>query len=159
MRKIQRRRRIEAKTDYKARLNLLKSGKPRIVIRKTNKYILIQLVQSDLAQDKVIASVSSKDLLLNGWPEKSAGSLKSRAASYLTGLLLAKKLNKKVEEAILDIGMYRNIQKSRIYAALKGVVDSGIKVPHSAEALPTDESIALDKYKSFFNKIKEKLNG
>ena len=37
MPKVQRRRRIEAKTDYKARFNLLKSEKPRLVVRKTNR--------------------------------------------------------------------------------------------------------------------------
>jgi len=36
-----RRRRREGKTDYKARLNLLKSGLPRVIIRKTNNYIIL----------------------------------------------------------------------------------------------------------------------
>ena len=148
-------RRLEAKTDYKARLALLKSSKPRLVVRKTNRYMIVQLVSSDIAQDKVIVSVTSKDLIEHGWPEKMQGSLKSRAASYLTGLLLGSKIEKK--DAILDIGMHRNIQKSRIYAVLKGILDSGIKVSHSMEALPEIESISNEKYKSFFNKIKEKL--
>ena len=35
-----RKRRYEGKTDYKARFFLLKSGKPRVVFRKTNRYLL-----------------------------------------------------------------------------------------------------------------------
>ena len=37
--KLPRRRRLQGKTDYKARLAMLKSGKPRLVVRKTNHYI------------------------------------------------------------------------------------------------------------------------
>ncbi len=60
--KTQRRRRLETKTDYKARLALLKSEKPRLVIRKSNRYILAQIVLSEIAQDKILFRVSSKDL-------------------------------------------------------------------------------------------------
>ena len=56
-----RRRRNQAKTDYKARLAFLKSEKPRLVVRKSNKYILAQIVSSDIAQDKVLLTISSKD--------------------------------------------------------------------------------------------------
>jgi len=66
-----RRRRREAKTDYKSRLNLLKSGLPRLVIRKTNKFVTGQIIESEIAQDKVIVSSSSRDLLKKGWPEKN----------------------------------------------------------------------------------------
>jgi large subunit ribosomal protein L18 len=40
MTKINRRRRREGKTDYSKRINLLKSGAPRIVFRKTNRYLI-----------------------------------------------------------------------------------------------------------------------
>ena len=40
--KTVKRRRHQRKTDYKKRIALLKSEKPRIVVRKTNKYILSQ---------------------------------------------------------------------------------------------------------------------
>jgi len=93
--KTLRRRRKEAKTDYKARLNLLKSNKPRLVIRKTNRYIIAQIVESNLAQDKVIADFSSQDLLEKGWPKEKAGSLKSLQAAYLTGFGLVKKRSRR----------------------------------------------------------------
>lgn len=79
-----RRRRHEGKTDYKARLALLTSRKPRIVIRKTNRYVIVQLIESNAAQDKVIAGISSKSLLNNGWSAEKSGSLKSKAAAYST---------------------------------------------------------------------------
>jgi len=152
--KILKRRRLESKTDYRARLALLKSGMPRLVVRKTNKYIITQVVTSDIAQDKIIAGVNSKSLLSKGWPENAKGSLKSIPAAYLTGLLIGKLASeKKISEAILDMGMYRNIQKSRIYAVLKGAVDAGMKIPHSEETLP-EIKINNEKIKSAFEKIK-----
>ena len=97
----EKRRRRENKTDYKLRMNLLKSGKNRIVIRKTNKYFIVQVVESRESQDKVLVGVSSKDLLKNGWDKEFSGSLKSLPAGYLTGLLFAKKIEDKKNEFIL----------------------------------------------------------
>jgi large subunit ribosomal protein L18 len=152
-----RRRRKEAKTDYKQRTNLLKSGKPRIVFRKTNKYVIGQVVSSEVAQDKVIMGANSKELLVNGWPDNLKGSLKSMPACYLTGYLLGKK-SKDTKQAILDIGLNRNIKKSRIYAFLKGVVDAGVDVAHSTEALPEMETIeGKGKAGDMIKKIKEKI--
>jgi len=149
-----RRRRLEAKTDYRARLALLKSEKPRLVIRKTNKYIIMQIVQTEIAQDKVIYGTSSKILLAKGWPKEMAGSLKGLSAAYLTGYLLAKSAVKLgIKEAILDAGMHINVKNSRIYAALKGAVDGGLKIPHSEEVFPEMESIKNDKVAKIFDKI------
>ncbi|MFH1425772.1 MAG: 50S ribosomal protein L18 [archaeon] len=155
MPKTQKRRRRQAKTDYKARLALLKSEKPRVVVRKTNRYILAQIVESKLAQDKVITRVSSKDLLQKGWPKEKKGSLKNLQAAYLTGFLLAKKT--KIKEAILDTGLQRNISGSRIYAFLKGAVEAGLKIPHSKESLPTDERLNKNEKLKDLLSIKEKL--
>ena len=124
-----RRRRKEGKTDYKSRLGLLKSGKARVIARKTNRYFIGQIVISDIAQDKVIVGVNSKELLSKGWPEELKGSLKSLTACYLTGILLGKKIEgskEPIKEYILDIGLQRNIKKSRLYAFLKGVVVGGV---------------------------------
>jgi len=140
-----RQRRLKAKTDYKARLALLKSGKSRIVVRKTNRYIIVQIVESNNAQDKVLFGVTSKILLAKGWPKEKSGSLKSLAASYLTGLLVGKEAKEKTKEAILDFGMHRNIQKSRLYAVLKGIVDSGLKIPHNPDFLISMEEIMKNK--------------
>lgn len=156
MPKTVRRRRLEAKTDYKARLGLLLSGKPRLVVRKTNKYIIAQIVESEGAQDKVSFGVNSRELLSKGWPKEATGSLKSLQAAYLTGIMLGKIANKKVKEAVLDIGMYRNVHGSRLYAVLKGVVETGIKIPHIPEVLPSDDKLK-NKKNINIEKIKENL--
>lgn len=148
-----RRRRREGKTDYKARFGMLKSGLPRIVVRKSNKYLIVQLVESNIAQDRIVVNVSSKDLLSYGWPAEAKGSLKSLGAGYLTGLLFAKKT--KVKKAILDIGLNRNIAKNRIYAVLKGIVDGGIEIPHNEKSLPSNEMIKTnEKTSKFIDKVK-----
>jgi large subunit ribosomal protein L18 len=151
-----RRRRLENKTDYKARLAMLKSEKARLVVRKTNRYIIAQVVVSDLAQDKVLFGANSKDLISKGWPEKNAGSLKGIPAAYLTGLMLGKMAKSEVKEAILDLGMQRNNKKSRLYAVLKGFVEAGVKVPHSEEALPEVE-VKNPEIAKIFEKVKKEL--
>ncbi|MBI2448972.1 50S ribosomal protein L18 [Candidatus Pacearchaeota archaeon] len=138
--KTQKRRRKERKTDYKNRFNILKSELPRVVFRKTNRYIIGQLVESRDAQDKIIVSVNSKDLLKFGWVW--AGSLKSVPVSYLAGILLAKKIkDKSFNTAILDIGLIRDVKKSRIYAFVKGVQDGGISLRVNEKYYPSEERI------------------
>jgi large subunit ribosomal protein L18 len=139
--RTQKRRRKENKTDYKLRLGLLKSGKPRIVIRKTNKYFIVQAVESHEAQDKVLAGITSKDLMKNGWNEKLKGSLKSLPAGYLTGLLLAKKINNEKTEFILDLGMARTIAGNRIYAVVKGLVDGGLNIKVNETVFPVEKRL------------------
>ncbi|MEK6825214.1 MAG: 50S ribosomal protein L18 [Nanoarchaeota archaeon] len=157
MRRTFRRRRKEQKTDYRARLALLKSGKPRLVIRKTNKLLIVQIVASEGAQDKVILTVTSKDLFMHGWPKESPGSLKSLPAAYLTGYLIAKKAKAKTPQAILDIGLQRSIPKSRVYAVLKGAVDGGLTIPHNPEVFPTQEMFAKHKNNKLMEGIKHKI--
>jgi large subunit ribosomal protein L18 len=132
-------RKRQRKTDYKARIALLKSGIPRIVIRLTNKYIVLQSVESDQAQDKITLEVSSKDLLKNGWDEKFKGSLKSLPAAYLTGLVFAKKIGK--GEFIVDTGLAVHKPKNRIYSSVNGLVDGGLKVHVDPVVFPAKERL------------------
>jgi large subunit ribosomal protein L18 len=149
-----RRRRLEAKTDYKSRLALLKSQKPRLVVRKTNRYIIAQIVQTEIAQDKVIVGLTSKVLLSKGWPSELSGSLKSLGAAYLTGFLLGKlALKSGIKGVIVDIGMQRNTKNSRLFALVRGVVDAGVSVPHNPDVLPQMENIKNDKIAKLFDKI------
>ena len=94
--KTLKRRRRENKTDYLKRLKLLKSGSPRIVFRKTNKYLIVQYVTSEETKDKIEIGITSKKLINYGWPKNLEGSLKSLPASYLVGLLIGKKILKKL---------------------------------------------------------------
>lgn len=156
--KLPRRRRLEAKTDYKSRLALLKSDKPRVVVRKSNKYITAQVVKSELAQDKIIVGLTSKALLSKGWPKEMAGSLKSLPAAYFTGIMMGKMaLKANIKEAIVDIGMNRNIKNSRLYAVLKGALDAGMSIPCDKSALPAMEIIKNEKIKGVFDKVSGEL--
>lgn len=150
-----RQRRLDSKTDYKARLALLKSEKPRLIVRKTNRYIIAQIVESDVAQDKVIIGFTSKVLLEKGWPKENKGSLKSLQASYLTGMLLAKEAAKsKLKNVILDMGLHRNVKKSRIYAVIKGALEGGLLVPCKAENLPDIKALSSnEKLGKIFDKL------
>ena len=86
--------------------------------------------------DKVIASAHSRYLIEKGWK----GSRKSIPAAYLTGYLAGKKaLGKGAKDAILYTGTRRYTQ--RMAAALKGVVDAGLKVPADPETFPPEERI------------------
>ncbi len=160
MKKVNFKRRREKKTDYKLRLGLLKSGKKRIVVRKTNRYLIVQAVASENAKDRILVGLTSKELLKFGWTGN--GSLKSIPAGYLTGLLTAKKLREKKidDEFILDIGMAIHKKGGRIYAVAKGLVDGGVKINVAEEVFPSQERINgehLKIDKSVINKIMEKL--
>jgi len=153
-RKLDKRRRQEGKTNYHKRLILLKSETPRLVVRKTNKYITLQIVESKKAQDKVLYTVSTKELLKHGWPVDKAGSLKSLSAAYLAGLLIGKKASNVKSKIILDSGLITSTKGSRVYAAVKGIADSGIEIPFDEKVIPSDKMI--NKY-DFFDKVKEGL--
>jgi len=139
MRTIKKRRK-QNKTDYLGRLKLLKSGKPRVIFRRTNRYIITQYVESKQAQDKVIFGFTSKDLMNYGW-KKEFGSLKSIPASYLIGYLIGKQIIKKgLKTPIVDFGMIRVLHKTNTYAFLKGLIDSGIKIK-CEKGFPNKEKI------------------
>jgi large subunit ribosomal protein L18 len=158
MKKIQKRRRKERKTDYKKRIGLLKSGVPRIVFRKTNKQILSQYILSEEAKDKVVFGVVSNDLLKHGWPKEFSGSLKSIPASYLTGFLVGKTIQKKkLETPIIDTGMTRIIKKNRFFAFLKGLKDSGVEIECDEKNFPEEEKIKGKNLKKDFSSEFEKI--
>ncbi|MFW5846654.1 MAG: 50S ribosomal protein L18 [Nanoarchaeota archaeon] len=161
--KVQRKRRREYRTDYKKRIGYLKSDKPRLVFRLSNKKAISQYVQSQEAQDSIEINLDSKELLKYGWPENFAGSLKSITACYLLGYLIGKKIIKeKKETPILDFGMINMLWKTKPYSFLKGVIDSGIKLECPEEAFPEQERIQgknlKQDFSSNFEKIKSKID-
>jgi len=160
MKKTLKRRRKENKTNYLKRMNLLKSEKPRLVFRRTNKYIITQYIFSEEAKDKIVFSITSKELLKHGWPKTSEGSLKSITASYFTGFLVGKMiLSKKLEVPITDLGMTRTLYKTRVYSFLKGLIDSGLKINCKDEAFPDEKTLQgqVLKNKVDFEKIKKSM--
>lgn len=113
-------------TDYKKRINLLKSGMPRLVVRKSNKYIICQIISFNTVADRVLLTVISKVLDKYGW----FLSKKNIPAAYLTGLLIGKKaLSLGIHTVILDIGRYRNTKGNRFYALALGLKHAGLEIP------------------------------
>ena len=137
MKNIDFRRKKQGKTDYRRRLKLLSNKKLRLVVRRSLKNIVVQIVEYSSKGDKILVSTSSKEL------EKQFGWKFSRTnlpASYLTGYLLGKKAVKlDVKEAILDIGFAESTKDSKLYSALKGVLDAGLKIPCSKDILPSED--------------------
>lgn len=146
------RRRREGLTDYRKRLKLVKSGLPRLVIRKTNRYIIVQVIKSKMGGDETLITVTSKKLAEYGWK----ASFKNTPAAYLTGLLagmLAKK--KGVEKAIVDIGLHRAVKGSKVFAAVKGFIDAGLEVPAGEEIFPDEDRIKGIPIKEYYKSLKE----
>jgi large subunit ribosomal protein L18 len=132
------RRRREGRTNFHKRLSLVKSGKKRLVVRKTANSLICQVVDYRHRGDVTLVSATAKELSAFGW-KGGAGNL---PGSYLVGYLCAVRAkDKNINEAILDIGLQRSTKGSRIYAALKGALDGGLNVPFSEDILPSDERI------------------
>ena len=134
------RRRREGKTDYRRRLGLLKSRKTRIVVRKTLKNTQVQFVEYHENGDKILASAVSNELVKKyNWKHSTS----SVPAAYLTGLLAGKKAaDKGIKEGVLDIGRYVPVTGSKVFAALKGILDAGVTCPHNEEKIPVEDRIS-----------------
>ncbi|MHA1171365.1 MAG: 50S ribosomal protein L18 [Candidatus Heimdallarchaeota archaeon] len=154
------RRRREGKTDYRKRLNLLRSRKIRIVVRKSLNNTQIQFVEYKEEGDNIIASAKSNELSKYNWKFSTS----TTPAAYLTGLLAGKRaVDKGISECILDIGRHPPVTGSKLFASLKGVVDAGINCPFSEEKLPNEDRLMgkhLDKdVTPAVNDVKNKIIG
>ena len=49
--------------------------------------------------------------------------------------------SKKFKKAIIDIGLQTPAHGSRLYAAVKGAIDSGMEIPCSEEVLPPEDRL------------------
>jgi len=160
-------RRRQAKTDYYARKRLViqdknkyKTPKYRLVVRFTNKDVICQIFSTDMTHDVCFLAAYSHELPRYG---VKVG-LTNYAAAYATGLLLARRVNKKLglesqytgvkevtgEEfhveadadgkapfkALLDVGLRRTTTGAKIFGALKGACDGGLDIPHNDRRFP-----------------------
>lgn len=117
-------RRAQNLTDYRKRVSLLKGEMPRLVVRKSNKQVQMQIVKYSIDGDIIVTSVTSNALRQMGWSPRS-----NTPTAYLTGMLLAKRASKIAgEECVLDIGLYKPIASSILFAAAKGAIDAGLKL-------------------------------
>lgn len=139
-------RRINGKTDYKLRLRLLKSRLTRAVIRRSNNNVLIQLVDFEDKGDLVRVSAKSNELSKLGYTLHTGNIV----AAYLTGLLAGKRAQKaKINgEIIIDFGLQEVMPGNRLYAAAKGLVDSGASVRISDNVFPSQERLSGEHLKS-----------
>jgi large subunit ribosomal protein L18 len=135
---IPHRRRREQRTDYRQRLRLLKSAKPRFAVRLSGRSVTCQIIVHDSKGDRTVATATAFELKKHGWK----GHTGNLPAAYLTGYLCGQKARKeKIKEAVLDIGLHHSVKGSRVYAALKGALDAGMQIPHSEGILPSEERI------------------
>ena len=126
------RRRREARTDYHQRLRLLKSGKPRLVARKSNKHARAQLVMTGPQGDETVASATSEELAEYGW-DAPTGNVPS---AYLTGFLAGlRAVDAGLDEAVLDIGLNSPTPGSKVFAVQEGAIDAGLEIPHNDDVL------------------------
>jgi len=152
--KVKFRRRREGKTNYYKRYKMALSRKLRLVVRKTLNHIIVQLIKMEPQGDKVLVAAHSKELVKYfNWK----GATDNTPAAYLTGLLAGFRAKaKNIEEAILDIGLHRPVKGSRVFAALKGALDAGLKIPHDPEILPSEDRIKGQHIASWAKVLKER---
>jgi len=93
------RRRREGKTDYRQRKRLCaqdknkyQSPKYRLVVRFTNTQVICQIAYALIDGDRILAQATSRELARYGLKV----GLKNYAAAYCTGLLVARRLLKKL---------------------------------------------------------------
>jgi len=160
-------RRREGKTDYYARRRLVvqdknkyNTPKYRLIVRFTNKDVICQIAYAKIEGDVVVCAAYAHELPRYG----VRVGLTNYAASYCTGLLLARRLLRKfrlddiykgcesvsgeqynVEDiegkprafrAYLDVGLARTTTGARVFGAMKGAADGGIDIPHSTKRFP-----------------------
>lgn len=136
--KVPLKRRREGKTNYYKRRKMILSGKPRLVVRVLSRTIVVQIITPHPKGDITHVSAVSQELKRYGW--KASG--KNTSAAYLLGLLAGLKAKKKgIEEAIVDIGLHSPTKGARVFAAVKGAVDAGLKIPVGEEILPSEDRI------------------
>lgn len=125
--KVKFRRRREGKTNYYKRYVYVLSGKIRLVVRITNKYVIAQVVKIAPKGDVVIAAAHSIELVKKfGWK----GDTNNTPAAYLTGYLVGlRALKSNINEAIADIGLHVPAKGARVFYVIKGAIDAGLKIP------------------------------
>merc|ERR1712073_158768 len=161
------RRRREGRTDYFARKRLViqdknkyNTPKYRMIVRSSNTDICCQIAYARLEGDIVICAAYSHELPRYG---VKVG-LTNYAAAYCTGLLLARRVLKKMNldgvyqgqtevdgevfcvednddgpgafRACLDVGLARTTTGAKVFGAMKGAADGGIEIPHSEKRFP-----------------------
>ena len=152
------RRRRAGKTDFRLRRRLVASELPRAVVRCTSRNTTIQFINFDPKGDLIMASSSTKELAKLGWKNATGNT----PSAYLAGYLAGKRASEKgIGNAVLDIGLRPPVKGSKVFAALKGMLDAGIEIPHGEEIFPAEERISgthiNEKYPKMFESVLNKM--
>lgn len=132
------RRRREGKTNYHLRRRLVRGNQTRAVVRVTNSHSLVQFIKARIDGDITLSASHSRELKKYNWSNATS----NLPSAYLVGFLGGLKAKKAgISAAILDIGLNPPVYGSRIFSALKGIIDAGIEVPHSNKIFPSDERL------------------
>lgn len=155
-RRVDYRREREGKTDYRYRIRLLRSGKPRLVTRISLRHVRAQVAKPSSKGDEIIVSAFSKELSDWGWK----GYTSNTSSAYLVGLLCGfRAIEEGIEECVLDIDRFVPSPQAKIFAVLKGALDAGLKVPHGEEVLPTEERISGQHISEYAEMLKSEDEG
>ena len=149
---IKYKRRRSQKTDYRKRLRLLLSGKNRLVLRFSGNSITAQIIEYQAQGDIIKVGVNSSSLSVHGWNYTK----KNLPASYLTGLLLAKKAKEAgyKGELVLDIGLQTIKKQGRIFAVLKGALDGGLSIKYGGDSIfPNAEALQGKRIADYAGKL------
>lgn len=160
-------RRRQGVTDYYARKRLIlqdknkyNTPKYRLIVRFSNKDITCQIAYARIEGDVIVSAAYSHELPTYG---VKVG-LANYASAYCTGLLVARRLLKKLKldtvyagtktvdgaefnvenvdgqpgafQCFLDVGLARTSTGAKIFGALKGAVDGGLHIPHNVKRFP-----------------------
>ncbi len=152
--RVQFRRKREAKTNYYLRRKLLESSAPRLVIRLSSHHVRAQVISAHIDGDRTLATATSTHLVRDfNW---KAGT-RNLSAAYLTGFLVGVNAQQKdIKQANLDIGFQSVVYGNRIFAALKGAIDSGMQIAHNDIVFPNEDRIRgehIAKYSEYLNKL------
>jgi large subunit ribosomal protein L18 len=149
--RVQFRRKREDRTDYRHRLKLLRSGKPRLVVRVSLKHVLAQVIRATPGGDLTLAYAYSKELEGLGWK----GGTSNTSAAYLVGLLCGYRAIKAgAKECVLDLSAGSPTPQANEFAALKGALDAGLQIPHGEEVLPSEERLRGEHISKYAAKLK-----
>jgi large subunit ribosomal protein L18 len=131
------------------------------VVRKSLKNTRVQFVDYHANGDGVRVSAVSNELVkYYQWKYSTA----TTSAAYLTGLLAGKRaLDEGITEGVFDVGRHPPVNGSKVFAALKGVVDAGVACSYNQEKLPGEERILgkhlNEEIAASVNDIKNKITG
>jgi len=146
------RRKRKSLTNYRKRVRVLSSKRPRLVVRKSLKNIQASIAEYNKKGDIIKIASHSQNLKKFGW-DYNTGNI---PAAYLVGYLLGKKAkNAKLDQVIFDIGQSKSVKGSRLYAVLAGALDAGLSIPCSKEMLPSKERLSGTHIASYAQSLKK----